>query len=374
MNILRVFFFAINVACALPAQYPVTVTADALVCDREGIPLVGVELGTTANLVNGTLLMKLPGNTSGGDTCLTTDSSGRVRGKWGAMPAPGWQLSLLAVSRDRKLAAFVYPYPEVGLRFYAITKKIILGPAVKLRFEVAAPLVPRERVEFSLSLTHSYSRLSSGLSPYDVKAAFTIKLDGPEVEIPIPANRYALILRSGRGRSTLARTVVLHEERPIFEFGTIHPRYFPLELLGEVLPDWHIDCTRNISLEFSQLADLRGKPLLVHFLRVSPWKNREEGLARLATHPRRDQFRVVLFNSWYEHSIPGIPNPKPREIRTTWPVLTDKTGETSNMYGLGESTTILLDRDGKLLVCGKTEAVVKALEDHLKSSSRTQRR
>ncbi|MGE0142819.1 MAG: hypothetical protein AB7I19_06105 [Planctomycetota bacterium] len=177
----------------------------------------------------------------------------------------------------------------------------------------------------------------------------------------------------------LPRTVQLDDTSAVFELGNVSVPLPAFDLVGELLPDWHVTAARNLPLEKAALGEFRGKPLLIHFDEYGNPPRLDqasrEALAALARHPSRAAFGVVLFGStrdWLADLPPRTPNPefdrlfpppKPPEplVETMFPLLSDDTGTTQTRYG-SHWGTVLLDRDGRLLVHGDLATVIRALE------------
>lgn len=359
VRVLLVLPLAVSVAVA---QTPLEVAVDATVCGPDGEPLAGVQFGDFWTWRDSVLVPRLIMDMEAdAQAQLTSDKNGKVRGHWTQDPlgAP-----LLALSLDRRFAAFVLP------RFNAahkaeVTGKIVLLRAVKLRLELRAP---RVRGAF-LPLSWEFFWTQDDVDPFGKtrpRQCFqSFKLSADRAEIPLPPRRYKFRLRSFYNDPRW-RTVVLEAGRDSFDLGTITPNIPPLELLDEVLPNWHVDAARNIELADASLGHFRGKPLLVHFHFTDRYLFRDDratraALAALASHPRKAGFGVVLFDLVVPAAYRDGAPPEP-DIEEMFPIVGDSSGKTCAIYGRIREGAILLDRDGKLLACGRLEKVIEELE------------
>jgi hypothetical protein len=152
--------------------------------------------------------------------------------------------------------------------------------------------------------------------------------------LPLPAGTYRLRLRYGFG-SAAWRTFIAPAERTEFELGPVTVPSKPLDLIGEVLPDWTLDSTGEARVEQISLAKFRGKPLLLAFDEwggpIVAGARTRPALAALASHPRRSDFAVVLYDT--------VLTPSPHS-------------DANELYGTRWAIAVL-DADGRLAHCGR---------------------
>lgn len=359
-------------AAAAPAQTTAPVSVDARCIGLDGAPVEGVEFGDRWVATDGAwrpaFLCPDPQN----PLRLASDADGRIAGTWTLSPMG---TPLLGWSRDRSLVAIVPPEWTGTPPAARVSGTIAMQRAVRVRgaIRTTAPAA-----HHGLYVTWQVQE------PWPNDEGFGFGMDRPDFEIALPPGRYALHAHAGRGAG-LPRTLVLDPARDVVELGPISVTLPALDLIGEVLPDWNVTQARNVALVDASPAAFRGKPLLICFgdygnpPRLS--QQERDTLARLAAHPSRSSFHVVLFGPTHDF-LAGLPErpphpefdrlfpkPKPPEprVEAMFPLLSDDTGTTEARYGVLWGTA-LLDRDGHLLMHGDLAAVIAALERHLAAS------
>ena len=336
-------------AVTLPAQHTAPVAVDAIVTDGDGRPLAGAEFADSWSCVAGSWVGTRSCSPPEEKAPLRSDADGRLRGTWILDP---FERPLLGRSADGNLVAVVRP--EVTADHALVVRHpIVLQPAVLLRVVVRAPA--------AVSL---WLRELARASPWCPFASHYAS-DAPQVRLPLPPGSYEVVAAAGHSRSS-ARTIVLPAGRGEVDAGAFTILWRPFDLLGEVLPDWELASVDNLAPERATLAALRGRPLLIVFdewgRRWQPRGDLRQGVAALASHPRRSAFHVVLFDT--STRPPGFDQP-PNEpvVERTLPLLRPLPGKNADtLYG-SNWAIVVLDADGRLVHCGRGLAeAVAALE------------
>lgn len=331
---------------------------EALVIDSAGQPLAGVEFGDFWHCENGRMIPGMICNSPDQPESLVSDAQGRVRGLWTEDPGG---TPLLALNPERTLAARVFAKQVKG--------KIVLTEAVTIRLSIHGK-ADRVMLQASEMFPNPEDLPWSGWE-------FTART-GP-LAITLPGQPDARFRVSLRTRVTEHhRTAVIEAISRSADLGTVAIAFSPLELPGEVLPDWHADAARGVHLERSMPCDFRGRPLIVQFREhgsAGPerWHDRAEKAfyQTLAEHPQRERFQVLFLDidPWGKTRAPDS---FPQEER--FPVLTDWSGKTEAVYGPLHDHTILLDAEGRLVItAGKNEYLLQALEAQLALSAEAPR-
>lgn len=363
LALLRPCLVATFAAASALAQTTTAMAVDALVCDPSGKPVAGVEFGDRWSCANTRWSATLGCNPPDQRAPLTSDAEGRPRGLW--IEDPG-ETPLLGLSADRRLAGFVHGSYDPDTHRPQVVGRIVLQPATVLRgaMRTSAPMPADAPRSLVLGFAHPvHAGLQSGV-PFG--------LDANTFALPLPPGTYSVTVRIGRSGAT-GRTATLEAGRETLDLGPISVPLVPFDLLGEVLPDWHVDRAENVALEKATLAAFRGKPLLVCFdefgARWYPRGDTRKQLAELGQHPRRGDFQVVLFDTSVRvGSLPAEPPDEP-VVERLYPLVADGTGATADRYG-SRWATVVLDRDGRLVHCGSLGEAVPALERLLAARKR----
>lgn len=336
-------------AATLPAQTTTNVAVDTVVTDAAGRPLAGAEFADRWQFAAGRWCGELSCSPPDQKAPLRSDAEGRLRGTWVMDP---FDTPLLGRSPEGALVAVVRPEWTAGHES-VVRQPVVLRPAVVLRGVVRAPGPVSVFVQ---QVATQVERLGFG---------WGFRSDTPQVRLPLPPGTYQVTVGAGHSRAT-TRTIVLSGDRGEVDAGSFTILWQPFDLVGEVLPDWELASVDNLPTERSTLAALRGKPLLIVF---DAWGRRfvsvpvpRQGVAALAHHARRAGFEVVLFDT---STGPPSPGELPEEpvVERTLPVLHPVAGKNADtLYGANYAI-VVLDRDGRLVHCGRDlPAAVAALE------------
>lgn len=285
-----------------------------------------------------------------GSRPLRTDREGRLRGTWVMDPM---STPLLGLSEDRQRAAFVWPTSDENHR-YVVRGRVVLEERVLFKATArTAAGPPTGGLQVHIGFAHpAHSTLM---------IVSTFAVDSHEISLPVPSGTYSFCVRGGGGLS-IPRSARLEQGSGSFDLGPVTIPVTPFSLIGEVFPDWVIDEARNIALEDADLVDFRGKPLVVVF---AEWSEREgprtetrERIATLADHPRREDFHMVLFDTWT--GSPGDPNEP--VIEDTLPLLKLRYEESTESRVLqSHRGTVVLDENGRLVHHGEIADVAATL-------------
>lgn len=263
------------------AQTTTEMTVDALVCDPSGKPVAGVEFGDRWSCANTRWSATLGCNPPDNRAPLTSDAEGRLRGIWVEDP---FATPLLGLSADRRLAGFVHGSYDPDTHRPQVVGRIVLQPATVLRgaMRTSAPMPADAPRAFVLGFAHPmHAGLQSGV-PFG--------LDANTFALPLPPGTYSVTVRIGRSGAT-GRTALLEAGRETLDLGPISVPLVPFDLLGEVLPDWHVDRAENVAFEKASLAAFRGKPLLVCFDEFGPAGTR--AVTRASSSPNSASTRAA---------------------------------------------------------------------------------
>jgi hypothetical protein len=248
---------------------------------------------------------------------LRSDEQGRLRGVWIENP---FNQPLLGYSEDRRLVAFAFSNAHPTTHQAELRGELVLVPAVhvvgRLRTTVAPP-----RGVLAIDVLRAHPEHPA------VQRGVLLQLEAPDFSLPLPAGTYRLRLRYGFG-SAAWRTFIAPAERTEFDLGPVTVPSKPLDLIGEVLPDWTLDST----------GGARTRP----------------ALAALASHPRRSDFAVVLYDTSLrdpQQKAAAVPNGP--EVEKLFTVLTPSPHSDANeLYGTRWAIAVL-DADGRLAHCGR---------------------
>ncbi|MCC6673432.1 MAG: hypothetical protein IT458_20405 [Planctomycetes bacterium] len=347
-------WLAILVAGAMPAdlaaQRTTPVSVDALVCDPDGRPVAGATFGDRWEIAGSRWQAILTCNAPDQRAPLRSDAEGRLRGVWVEDPM---ETPLFGASADRSLVGFVFSdfvatgddppsYQPVVRGRITLHRARRLGGVVRTVMDGVA-----KRAAW-LGITVPHPR-----HPGHGRTVW-FGLDAPAFELPLPPGTYRLHARVGLGGTT--RTVVLPADRDLVDIGPVSVPAKPFDLVGEVLPDWEIGRAENLPAERAGLPAFRGKPVLIRFdefgLRGRPLGDARTQLARLAAHPRRGEFHVVLFDTSFPRQPHAAQPPDEPLVERMFPLLAPAGGfDVQDAYG-SRFATIVLDRDGRLLHFG----------------------
>jgi hypothetical protein len=345
----------------LVGQTTEPVVVDAIVCQPDGRPLAGVRFGDAWGLLEGRWEPGFICTHPDHPLVLTSDAEGRIRGTWIWSPtlAP-----LFGLSADGSMAAFVLPVSDHGEKPVHVPERIVLERTVRVRGRMRGAADAVKDAVCYLTWTER--------NDWGLPGGIHFGLRDAAFELPLPPKRYEFRAHCRYGGSQWAsanpRTIVLTPGQTTFDLGPVTLQLGPLALIGEVLPDWHVDVawkpggpppTTASALENTNLADFRGKPLLVQFGDFAQVpKEAWAALTGLANHPHAESFAVVLFSI----AKAGWPPPGGSPvIQQVLPMFWDTTGATAASYDV-RWATIVLDADGRLVCCGGIEEAMAALE------------
>lgn len=346
---------------SVSAQRTDLVRVDTIVSDVDGHPIAGAEFADLWDCVGGHwqgTMMCQPADQKGP---LRSDAEGRLRGTWIRNP---FGQPLFGRSSDGGLVAVVAA-AETATHELVVSAPLVLWPARVLCGEVKARGVLRLPVR-------SMGRAAD--LPNESRHWLNFTSDEPRFRLPLPPGVYQVAAGVGYSHAT-TRTVVLTEDRPEVDMGPITILWRPFDLPGEVLPDWEIASAVNIAPERATLAALRGQPLLVVFdewgTRFRPEPELRQGVAALGEHARRDAFRVVLFDT--SMRPPGWPETPPNEpvVERRFALVRPVPSHSADtLYGCNQAI-VVLDRDGRLVHCGRVLPDALAALERLLSPARS---
>lgn len=368
-------FVALALASVLRAQTTVPIPIDAHCVDPSGRPVAGVEFGDLWSCADGVWRPGFQCPDPNEPLRLVSDATGHVAGTWILSPIG---TPLLGWNRERTLVAFVAPTHDPATHESFVRGPIAMRRAVRVRCSLrTTATVAHHRLVVAWNAT---GPVAPGHEP--MRHWFAFSDSRAEFEIALPEGHYELLAGAGSG-AALPRTLVLGPAHEVLELGPISVPLPALDLIGEVLPDWHVTHARKLAPEEATLGRFRGKPLLIQFGEFGNPPRLDQAsrdaLGRLAIHPRRDAFHVVLFGSTRDW-LAGLPErpphpefdrlfPRPKApeppIESLFPLLSDESGTTESRYGVLTFGAALLDEDGRLLLRGDTATAIAALEKRL---------
>jgi hypothetical protein len=330
-----------------PSQTTMQVQVEARVVDQDGKPVANAEFADTWAFSAGRWRGSMTCGDAGSKQPLRSDEQGRLRGVWIENP---FNQPLLGYSEDRRLVAFAFSNAHPTTHQAELRGELVLVPAVhvvgRLRTTVAPP-----RGVLAIDVLRAHPEHPA------VQRGVLLQLEAPDFSLPLPAGTYRLRLRYGFG-SAAWRTFIAPAERTEFDLGPVTVPSKPLDLIGEVLPDWTLDSTGEARVEQISLAKFRGKPLLLAFDEwggpIVAGARTRPALAALASHPRRSDFAVVLYDTSLrdpQQKAAAVPNGP--EVEKLFTVLTPSPHSDANeLYGTRWAIAVL-DADGRLAHCGR---------------------
>ncbi|MBM3990619.1 MAG: hypothetical protein FJ298_06360 [Planctomycetes bacterium] len=342
-------------------QTTVEVQVDARVVDVSGHTVAEAEFADSWTLSEGRWRGSMTCGASGHRQPLRSDAQGRLRGVWIESP---FNEPLLGYSADRRLVAFAFASVHPTTRESYLRGDIVLAPAVSVEGRLRTTVEPPPRA-LAVRVFRAHPERPASLH------GISMQVEAPNFSLPLPSGTCQWTFRYGYGTAE-RRTLLVPAGRDAFDIGPVTVPPKPLDLIGELLPDWPSDLGAESPPDQISAAKFRGRPLLLAFdewggpivagSRVRP------ALAALASHARRSEFAVVLYDTSMRppEQRTGVV-PQAPVVEELFPIFHPPPYSDANaLYGTRWAIAVL-DADGRLVHCGREVAdAVAALETLLR--------